>query len=178
MRSLPAVSCGQSQVILWSLTLPVSQDNWDNKSRVKTGAARWMADVTGTGEMTYLGKHLPWQQRGNHTLHKQNSIRQQLWHKMEDSSKCILQRYWMPGLAIHYWYSPFHGRHLFSLISVWKNWGGDISAPGSYIHVYVEPEMSQNGRPWRSLWPNKLIKRLSTTKLSDQVRLVLRTLPN
>ena len=27
--------------------------------------------------------------------------------------------------------------HLFSLISVWKNWVGNISAPGSYIHVYV-----------------------------------------
>ncbi len=38
--------------------------------------------------------------------------------------------------------------HLFSLlISVGKNWEGDMSALGSCIHVYVEPDMSQNGRP-------------------------------
>ncbi len=47
--------------------------------------------------------------------------------------------------------SPFHGCHLFSLISVWNNWEGGISAPGSWIHVYVEPDMSQNDQPWRRL---------------------------
>ncbi len=52
-----------------SLTLPVSQDNWDNKSRVEAPA------LTGREETT-------------HTLRKQNSYRQQLWHKMEDHA-CI-----------------------------------------------------------------------------------------
>ena len=37
--------------------------------------------------------------------------------------------------------SPFNGRHLFSLISVWKKWEGDISAPSSCTHVYAGPDL-------------------------------------
>ncbi len=59
--------------------------------------------------------------------------------------------------------------HLFSLISVWKNWEGDISAPGSCIHVYVEPDMSQNGWPWRRLWV-KILKKLSSEEVNEPLR--------